>query len=76
MMEPKKCADIPNKFFKRINHPMPYQGVICDRDEKTKLFRRLWKFATEVGEDQRDYLIEKINSYFPANPSKEMALVT
>ena len=55
---------------------MPYQGVIADRDPKLGLFRRLYKFANTVGEDQRDYLIEKVNSYFPANPSKEMALVT
>lgn len=77
MMEPKTVKDIPPKFFKdRGMYPMPYQGIIADRDPKLGLFRRLTKYANTVGEDQRDYLIEKVNSYFPANPSKEMALVT
>jgi len=76
MMQEKNLDDIPAKFFKRISHPLPYQGLIIDRDSKQKLFRHAMRYTTEVTEDQKETLVEKINSYFPANPSKEKAIVT
>lgn len=53
MMDSKKADDIPAKFFRRVSHPMPYQGVIFDRDPKRGFFRQAWINARNVGEDQR-----------------------
>lgn len=76
MMNDKGVDDIPAKFFKRVSHPLPYQGIIIDRDRDQKLFRHAMKYTNEVTEDHREALVEKINSYFPENPSKEKAVVT
>ena len=76
MVQQKNVDDIPAKFFKKISHPLPYEAFIVDRDPNQKLFRHLLKFSNEATEDKRQLLIDKINSYFPANPTKEKAVVT
>lgn len=76
LTENKGVSDIPESLFKRVDHPLPYQGLVIDRNSNQKLFRHMYRYTTEVKEHKRKQLIQKINSYFPANPLKEKAIVT
>ena len=76
MVSKRRVDDIPEKYFKRIGHPLPYQGLIVDRDRQHKFFRHVWKNANEVKENEREQLDEKLNSFFPANPGMEKAMAT
>jgi len=54
IVQQKSLTDIPEQLFKRKSHPLPYQGLIIDRDAKQKLFRHMLKYTHQVTENQRE----------------------